>query len=190
MKRCVVFASGSGSNFEALVQASCNHSLNAEVVGLICDQAQAFCLERAERLGIPSRLFLKADYTDKADMESAMRQACEQWQADVIVLAGYMRIIGPTLLAAYPKRILNIHPSLLPKYKGKDALGQALAMGDSVLGVSVHLVDEGLDTGPIILQESFTIDPKTPRSDIEIQLHALEHSLYPRAINTYLKENL
>lgn len=190
MNRLVVFASGSGSNFEALVHASLNGTLNAQIVGLICDHADAYCLKRAEKLGIPSALHLRKSFETKSDMEKSILKQCRAWNADNLILAGYMRLIGNDLLQAYPKHILNIHPSLLPKYKGKDALGQALANGDTTLGVSVHYVDEGMDTGKIILQRSFTIEPNLSRSMIEEKLHALEHLIYPLAINQHLKENL
>ena len=189
MTRLVVFASGSGSNFEAIATASENGTLEAHIVGLICDHQDATCLTRAQNHHIPSMLFLRTNYDSKAAMDQAILQQVQAWQADWIILAGYMRILTPVLLSAYPKRILNIHPSLLPKYKGKDALGQALAHHDTVVGVSVHYVDEGMDTGEIIAQRSFTIDPTQDRSEIEKTLHHIEHELYPLVIQRLIKEN-
>lgn len=178
----VVFASGSGSNFEALVKATQTGLLDAHCVGLIVDRADAYAIKRAHQLKIPVCLYLKTWYKDKEAMESAMLEQIVNWNADWIVCAGYMRIIGHTLLDAFPDRIVNIHPSLLPKYRGKDALGQALDAKDTLLGMSVHFVDNGLDTGPIINQLSFTIEGSEARSDVEAQLHALEHSFYPKVL--------
>lgn len=189
MTRLVVFASGSGSNFEAIAAACENGSLDAQIVGLICDHAEAGCLIRAQNHQIPSALFLRSQYESKMAMDQAILQQVQAWRADWIILAGYMRILTPVLLAAYPKRILNIHPSLLPKYKGKDALGQALAHHDTVLGVSIHYVDEGMDTGELIAQRSFEIDPAQDRSKIETTLHSIEHELYPLVIQRLIKEN-
>lgn len=190
MKRLVVFASGNGSNFEALAQAIKQGKLKAEIAGLICDQPDAYCLKRAKHLAIPAALFIRKDFPDKVSMETAILAQCQAWQADILVLAGYMRLIGTVLLKAFPRKIVNIHPSLLPKYPGLDALGQALAHGDTTLGVTVHFVDAGMDTGPILLQESFTIEAGTPRPEVESRLHALEHELYPRALQTLLEETL
>lgn len=189
MTRLVVFASGSGSNFEAIAQACESGFIDARLVGLICDHPEAYCLARAKAHQIPSALFQRPDYPSKTAMDQAILEQIQAWQADWIILAGYMRILTPTLISAYPKRILNIHPSLLPKYKGKDALGQALAHHETTLGVSVHYVDEGMDTGELIEQRSFTIDPLQDRSSIETTLHQIEHELYPQVIQRLIKEN-
>jgi len=188
MKKLVLFASGNGSNFEAIATAIENKTLDAEIAGLIVDKAEAYCLVRAQNHHIPSALFLRKDYESKLAMDEAILKQVRLWQADWIILAGYMRILTPTLISAYPKRIINIHPSLLPQYKGKDALGQALANHDTVLGVSVHYVDEGMDTGELIAQRSFTIEKDQDRTRVEHTLHALEHTLYPEVIRTLIKE--
>ncbi len=190
MKRLVIFASGSGTNFEAIVEAKNKGHLDAEIIGLICDHADAGCLSRADRHHIPSAIFLRSQYPSKQAMDEAILKQVQLWKADWLILAGYMRLLSPIIIHAYPKHILNIHPSLLPKYKGKDALGQALAAHETTLGVSIHYVDEGMDTGEIIKQVSFQIKEGDDRTEAEILLHQLEHQLYPQIIQQLLKENL
>lgn len=186
--RFVVFASGSGSNFEALIKATQNGNLDAQCVGLIVDRMDAYAIKRAHLLNIPVCLYLKDWYMDKAAMESSMLKQIQAWDAEWIVCAGYMRIIGKTLLDAFPNKIVNIHPSLLPKYRGKDALGQALQAKDTVLGITVHFVDDGLDTGKIIDQVSFKISGDEPRIDVETKLHNLEHIFYPSVLKQLWEE--
>ena len=190
MTKLVVFASGNGSNFEAILQAIENKTLNASVVGLICDKAQAYCLIRAQQHHIPFAVFNRSDYDSKLEMDCAILRQVKAWQADWLILAGYMRLLTSLIITAYPKHIINIHPSLLPKYKGKDALGQALANHETILGVSIHYVDEGMDTGELIAQASFTITPDQDRDSVETTLHQLEHDLYPKVIGQLIKENL
>jgi len=189
MKRLVIFASGNGSNFEAIQMAIENKTLDAQIVGLICDQPEAYCLIRAHNHNIPAVVFRRSDYDSKLEMDCAILRQINTWAADWLILAGYMRLLTSLIILAYPKRIINIHPSLLPKYKGKDALGQALANHETTLGVSIHYVDEGMDTGALIAQESFTIQPDQDRERIEKILHQLEHSLYPSVLQQLLKEN-
>lgn len=186
--RFVVFASGSGSNFEALVKATQNKTLNAQCVGLIVDRADAYAIKRAHQLNVPVSLYLKSWYVDKEAMEASMLKQIQAWDAEWIICAGYMRIISKTLLEAFPNRIINIHPSLLPKYRGKDALGQALAVKDKTLGITVHRVDMGLDTGEIIDQLSFQITGDEPRIEIEEKLHSLEHIFYPKVLKQLWEE--
>lgn len=189
MKNLVIFASGNGSNFQALLEAVNNHTLQANIIGLICDKADAFCLTRAKHHAIPYVVFNRADYPSKSAMDEAILKQCQAWHADWLILAGYMRILTPVLIQAYPKRIVNIHPSLLPKYKGKDALGQALAHHETTLGISIHYVDEGMDTGEPIAQLPFQIKPGEPRDEIEHHLHQLEHEFYPLILQRLMKEN-
>ena len=180
--RFVVFASGNGSNFEALIKATQNGSLDARCVGLIVDRMDAYAIKRAHHLNIPVCLYLKDWYMNKEAMESSMLKQIQAWDAEWIVCAGYMRIIGKTLLEAFPNKIVNIHPSLLPKYRGKDALGQALQAKDKILGITVHFVDDGLDTGKIIDQVKFEIIDDELRIEIETKLHNLEHIFYPNVL--------
>lgn len=189
MSSLVIFASGNGSNFEAILKAIKTGHLNAEIKGLICDQADAFSITRALKYKIPTQLFLRNTYDSKQAMDKAILKQCQTWQADWLILAGYMRLLSPILIQAYPQHIINIHPSLLPKYKGKDALGQALAAKETTLGVSIHYVDEGMDTGQLIAQFPFEIKLDENRTQVETKLHQLEHSMYPLVIQQLIKEN-
>lgn len=183
-----VFASGTGTNFEAIVKATQNQQLKANVVLCVCDHPEALVIEKANALKIPVFSFKASDYPNKASYEQLILNACQLHQVSFIALAGYMRIIGPTLLQQYPHRIVNIHPSLLPKYKGKDALKQALAAGDLTLGATVHYVNDELDGGKIILQQSFRRSPNDCLETIEHKLHQIEHQLYIKALQQCLKE--
>jgi phosphoribosylglycinamide formyltransferase-1 len=189
MKKLVVFASGNGSNFEAILQAIENHELDATVVGLICDHADAYCLTRAKNHLIDVALFLRKDFADKAEMDQAIANQCYGWQADWLVLAGYMRLISTPILRRFERHIVNIHPSLLPKYRGKDAIGQAIAADDKMMGITIHYVDEGMDTGEIIAQFPFEVKDGEDRTTIETRLHALEHQAYPAVLKQLMEEN-
>ena len=189
MKKLVVFASGNGSNFEAIQQAIEKGDLKAKIVGLICDHADAYCLTRAKNHGIHTSLFLRNDYSTKAEMDEAMAQQCSAWKADWLILAGYMRLISTPILRRFPRRIVNIHPSLLPKYRGKDAIGQAIATHEKTMGVSIHYVDEGMDTGEIIAQFPFEVKDGEDRHTIETRLHAIEHKAYPAVLKQLMEEN-
>ncbi len=189
MNKLVVFASGNGSNFEAILQAIQQGELDAIVVGLICDHTDAFCLNRAKNYGIDVALFLRKDFVDKAEMDVAIANQCMSWQADWLVLAGYMRMISTPILRRFPRRIVNIHPSLLPKYRGKDAIGQAIAANEKTMGISIHYVDEGMDTGEIIAQFPFEVNEGEDRLSIETRLHALEHKVYPAVLKQLMEEN-
>lgn len=171
----VVFASGNGSNFEAIQQAILNKDLHAEIVCLISDKEGAYAHTRALKHGIPSHSF-KAQ--SKLSYEQEILNKLQSYTFDYIVCAGYMKIIGPTLLHEYEGKILNIHPSHLPKYKGLHALEQALDAGEQEIGVTVHYVDETLDGGTIIEQLIFPIEDGMDKKDIETILHQHEHVLY------------
>jgi phosphoribosylglycinamide formyltransferase-1 len=174
-----VFASGSGSNFEALVERSRKQYWPAPISLLITDRTDAGALERAERLNVPAVAFQAADYPDKAAYEREVLAQLEKYEIEWILLAGYMRLVGSTLLEAYPWRILNIHPSLLPAFRGKDAIRQALEYGVRWTGVTVHWVDEGVDTGPIIDQKPVLVTPEDTMETLQKKVQFVEHNLYP-----------
>ncbi len=186
--KLAVFASGTGSNFEAIFSAIQRGALQAEIVLVVCDKPSAKVADSARRKGVSTFVFAAKDYPSKEAYETTIAEHLESVGADWLVLAGYMRLIGKTLLDKYPGRILNIHPSLLPKYKGKDALGQALAQGDMLLGASVHYVDETLDGGTIIKQVSFSRTEGEIRTAIEQRLHHVEHELYLAVLQELSKE--
>lgn len=186
MKRIAVFASGSGSNFQAIAVAVQSGTLDAEICLLVCDKPGAFAVERAEMLGIPAVVVNPKDFPSKEAYENEILEKLMSRQAEFIVLAGYMRLIGPTLLKAFEGKIVNIHPSLLPAFPGKDAIGQALAAGVETTGVTIHFVDEGMDTGPIIASEAVRIAEGETRESLQQKIQRIEHSLYPEVLEEVL----
>jgi phosphoribosylglycinamide formyltransferase 1 len=186
MKKIAVFASGSGSNFQALAVAAQSGILNAEISLLVCDKPGAFAVDRAEMLGIPALLISPKSYPSKAAYEEEILQKLISLEVDMIVLAGYMRLIGPTLLNSFEGKIVNIHPSLLPAFPGKDAIGQALAAGVDTTGVTIHYVDEGMDTGPIIASAAVRVAAGETRESLQKKIQRIEHSLYPEVLEELL----
>ena len=187
MMRLAVFASGEGSNFEAIAKACSDGRLDARVVLMVCDRPGAPVVEKARRMGIASFVFSPRDYESKSSYETEILGELKRREVDLICLAGYMRIVSEVLLRPYEGRILNIHPSLLPSFKGAHAVEQALEYGVKVFGVTVHYVSAELDSGRIIAQRSFEYE-----GDSAQQVHALgqkiEHELYPEAIQKVINE--
>jgi len=181
--RLAVFASGNGSNFEALAKSLENTVHRA--AGLFVDRSDAFAVERASRLGIPVR-FVSYRGRGRDETELEILAELREIGADIIALAGFMRLLGPVLVDSYPNRIVNIHPSLLPKYPGKHGIAESYESGDRELGITIHYVDHGLDSGPIILQQSFTRDGSESIEDIEAKIHSLEHRYYPSVVKSLL----
>lgn len=179
--RVAIFASGNGSNFAHLVEHFRGQA-KVDIVLLICDRAGAYVLERAEALQIPSICIRPKEFANKSEYELAIIQQLEAYEVDWIVLAGYMRLVGPTLLHRYSHRIINLHPALLPAFPGKDAIEQAYSYGVKVTGVTVHFVDEGMDTGPIILQEAVPIVEGESLEALSEKIHEVEHRLLPKAV--------
>lgn len=180
--RIAVFASGNGSNFQAIADAVQAGKLDVEIGLLVCDRPNAKVVERAAAAGVETFAFRAKDYDSKAAYEAEIVSRLRQRGIDLIVLAGYMRIIAETLLAPFEGRIINIHPSLLPAFPGLDAIGQALAHGVKVTGVTVHYVDGGMDTGPIVAQRPVEVaDDDTPDT-LAAKIHPIEHELYPAVI--------
>jgi phosphoribosylglycinamide formyltransferase-1 len=187
MKKIAVFASGNGSNFQALAEASLRKELNADISLLVCDQPDAYVVKRALNFGIPVFSFRAKEYPSKEAYEHEIAAELKKRGIEWIILAGYMRLVGPTLLNCYRNRIVNIHPSLLPAFPGKDAIGQALNAGVKVTGVTIHFVDEGMDTGPIIAQQSVNILAEDTRETLQKKIQAVEHELYPKTVNELLE---
>jgi phosphoribosylglycinamide formyltransferase 1 len=182
MKKIAIFASGSGSNFQAIVDANRAGKLTAEVSLLVCDRPGAFVLERAERYTIPYFADHPKNYPSKLEYELDILKELQAREIDFIVLAGYMRLIGATLLKEFEGRIVNIHPSLLPAFPGKDAIGQAITAKVQKTGVTVHYVDEGMDTGPIIKQQEITLAKNETKETLQHKIHQIEHQLYPTVL--------
>ncbi|UCZ53793.1 phosphoribosylglycinamide formyltransferase [Bacillus shivajii] len=188
MINIAVFASGSGSNFEAVVRAERNGNIDGNVKLLVTDNANAFVIERAAPYNIPVYSFNPKLFDSKEAFERKILNKLEEYGIELIVLAGYMRLIGPTLLSHYEGRILNIHPSLLPAFPGLDAVGQAHDAKVKVTGVTVHFVDHGMDTGPIITQEAVKIDERDSKEEVQRRIQRIEHSLYPATIQFVIEK--
>jgi phosphoribosylglycinamide formyltransferase 1 len=180
-----VFASGTGSNFAAILEAVESQKItNVQVVLLVSDRPEALAVKKAENESIPVFTFNPKDYPSKQSYEAEILEKLTQMEVDFIVLAGYMRLLGHVLLEAYDRRIINVHPSLLPAFAGKDAIGQALDYGVKVTGITVHYVDEGMDTGAVIAQRAITIDPDETKETLTKKIQEQEHSLLPEVIQS------
>ena len=179
--KLAIFASGNGSNFSALVE-ELKEQADVEIKLLVCDQAQAYVLERGKATGVPTLLVSLRDFSNRQAYEEAILAALHEAEIDLIVLAGYLKIIGPTLLTAYGQRIINIHPSLLPAYPGLNSIAAAFEAGEQTTGVTIHYVDEGLDSGPLIRQEAVPITPGETLASLTAKVHQVEHRLYPQVI--------
>lgn len=181
MKKIAVFASGSGTNFEAIAQACADGRLDARIALMVCDKPGAPVIARAERFGIESFVFSPKEWPSKAAFETEIVRLLRERNVELICLAGYMRIVGEVLLDAYPDRILNIHPSLLPAFKGAHAVEQAVAYGVKVYGITVHWVNADLDGGRIIAQKAFEYDGSDPEEVHRIG-QKIEHQIYIETI--------
>lgn len=153
----------------------------AQIVVMVCNRPGAAVIERARGLGVEALVLPDEDYDSREAFEAELIEALRDRGVDMIVLAGFMRILSPKFLEAFP-RIINVHPALLPAFPGKDGIGDALAYGVHVTGVTVHYVDAGIDTGPIIMQEAVEITPGEIRETLAPRIHAVEHRLLPRAV--------
>lgn len=176
----VVLVSGEGTNLQAILDSV--HGEDAEVVGVASSRAEARGLERAAAAGVEGAVFAAADHPDRAARDRALGDWIEAHDAELVVLAGWMEILSPEFVRRFSGRILNVHPSLLPSFPGIRAIQQAVEHGVRVTGVTVHFVDEGVDTGPIVLQEALELSYDPQVSDVEAAVHAVEHRLLPRAI--------
>lgn len=184
-KKIAVFASGSGSNFEAIAKACQQGRINAQVAICVCDHPGAYVTERAKRLEIPVLELKPKNFPSKAEYEKTILKELQKHGVEFIALAGYMRIIGNTLLESFNGKIVNIHPSLLPAFPGVDAIGQAMKYGVKVFGVTVHYVDQTLDGGKIISQAAIPYEGDD-REELEPMVHAREHALYVSTLRSLL----
>lgn len=180
--KLAVLISGNGSNLQAIIDAIEAGRLDAEIEAVICNNPEAQGLRRASRHGLRARVLDHRDYQSREQFDEALLHYLQSIDPDYIVLAGFMRILGPGLIDAFDNRILNIHPSLLPAYKGLDTYQRALANGERQHGVSVHVVTAELDEGPVILQAAYPIEPGDQAADLQQRGHALEHRMYPQVL--------
>ena len=181
--RLAVLVSGEGSNLQAILD-SVHGREGIEVVAVASNRAEARGLDRARGAAIDTAVFPRDQFADRPARDAAMADWIDSRQVDLVVLAGYMELLSPEFVQRYAGRLINVHPSLLPAFAGIGAIQQAIDYGVRVMGVTVHFVDEGVDTGPIIAQEAFEVDPYALGADaIEARVHAIEHQLLPRAIS-------
>lgn len=185
-----VFASGRGTNFSAIVRAVKKGKIRANLSLLICDNPRAGALARAKRAGIKILVVDFSQYPSKTEYETEIIRNLEKENIDFIVLAGYMRIVGLEIIQRYKYKILNIHPALLPSFKGTHGIEDAFNYGAKVTGVTVHFVDEKMDHGPIILQAAVKIEETDTLESLEAKIHKVEHKLYPEAIRLFVEGKL
>lgn len=184
--RIVVLASGRGTNFQAIIDASESGRLSGEVVGLVSDNPNAAALERARRHGIPQVVVERKSSHSKREFDRCLREAVRQFAPDLAVLAGFMRLLGRDFLDEFQGKVINIHPSLLPAFRGLDAQKQALDYGVRYTGCTVHFVDEGTDTGPIIGQRVVPVMPDDTEDTLTARILVKEHALMVECINAVL----
>jgi phosphoribosylglycinamide formyltransferase-1 len=176
-----VLASGTGTNLQALLDTV--HGRNGiDVVAVASDKRDAPALERAQAAGVKWASFPVGSYRDREARDEAMRSWLLELGTELVVLAGYMQLLSPSFLAAFPARVINVHPALLPAFPGLNAVEQALSYGVKVFGVTVHFVDDGVDTGPVILQRAIELPDATAAEDVVERLHQIEHELLPEAV--------
>ncbi len=180
--RIAVLASGAGSNLQAILDTLHGGPEAVVVAGVASDKPGARALDRARAAGVPTATFPIGDYPDRAARDAAIADWIDARDVRLVVLAGYMQLLSPAFIRRFDQRIVNVHPALLPAFPGLDAVGQALAHGVKVFGVTVHFVDEGVDSGPIILQRALELPHARTREDVLERLHAVEHELLPEAI--------
>ena len=185
-----VFASGRGTNFSAIIRAVKKNKIKANLALLLCDDPKAGAIGRARRAGIKIALIKREDFAAKNDFENEIIRHLEENHIDLIVLAGFMRILSPGLVGRYKNKVLNIHPALLPSFKGAEGIKDAFAYGVKVTGVSVHFVDEEMDHGPIILQEPVEVEEEDTPESLAARVHKVEHRIYPEAVRLYVEGKL
>ena len=185
MVKIAVFASGSGTNFEAIVEACEKGFIDAEVDILVCDRPGAYAIERAKKHNVSTFVLSPKQCKSKADYEQQIVDELQKRNISLICLAGYMRIITPVIFEPYKDRILNIHPALLPSFKGAHGIDDAFNFGVKVFGVTVHFIDLTIDGGTIVMQRAFEYYGND-RDEVEKKIHEIEHQLYPEAINRVL----
>ncbi|OOE84873.1 phosphoribosylglycinamide formyltransferase [Salinivibrio siamensis] len=188
MKRIVVLISGSGSNLQALIDNI--HAQHANIAAVIANKADAYGLTRAKHAGISAQVVANTDYASREEYDAALIRALDAYQPDLVVLAGFMRILTPGFVAHYAGRMLNIHPSLLPKYTGLHTHQRAIDAGDTEHGTSVHFVTEELDGGPVILQARVPIFEDDDAESVAARVQQQEHRIYPLVVKWFVDGRL
>ncbi len=186
-----VLASGSGSNLQTLIdQLHCEESCDIEISVVISDRKKAYALTRAKRTGIPSYVVRAQDFPDRHAFDERISELLDAHAVELIVLAGFMKLFQPAFVKKYSNRILNVHPALLPAFPGAHPVADTLAYGAKISGVTVHFVDEGMDTGPIIAQTSVPVFDDDEEESLHARLQMEEHKLYPTVIKWYAEKKI
>ena len=183
MFKIIVLISGNGSNLQAIIDACKSGIINGKVVGVISNRDDAFGLERAKKDNIPSKVINHNNYNTRIDFDQKLVSTIKKSQPDLVVLAGFMRILSPIMTSAFKDKMINIHPSLLPKYPGLNTHEQVIANNDAEHGVTIHSVSEELDGGPIIAQSKILVHKKQKLDDLIERIHKVEHMIFPKVIS-------
>ena len=183
MFKIIVLISGNGSNLQAIIDACKSGIINGKVVGVISNRDDAFGLERAKKDNIPSKVINHNNYNTRIDFDQKLVSTIKKFQPDLVVLAGFMRILSPIMTSAFKDKMINIHPSLLPKYPGLNTHEQVIANNDAEHGVTIHSVSEELDGGPIIAQSKILVHKKQKLDDLIERIHKVEHMIFPKVIS-------
>ena len=183
MLKIIVLISGSGSNLQAIIDACNAKMINGCVIGVISNKANAYGLERAKKNNIPTNVINHNDFTTREDFDKELVSSVNTFQPDLIVLAGFMRILSPIMTSVFKNKMINIHPSLLPKYPGLNTHEQVIANDDDEHGVTIHSVSEELDGGPIIAQSKISVYKDQKLDDLIERIHEIEHKIFPKVIS-------
>lgn len=189
-KRIVVLISGSGSNLQAIMDAIDSGQINGRIAAVLSNKAEAYGLERARNANIPALVLKHTEFESREDFDQAMIEKIDQYQPDLIILAGFMRILTADFVRHYQGRMFNIHPSLLPKYKGLHTHQRALDAGDTEHGCTVHFVTEELDGGPLAIQGIVRVEPDDTSENLRKKVHQVEHQIYPMAVEWFCADKL
>ncbi len=188
--RLVVLISGNGSNLQAIIDEIANNNLPAQIVAVISNKADAYGLERAKKAGIEQHVLSHQNYDSREQYDIALKDLIDRFQPDLIILAGFMRILSNEFVNHYLQRMMNIHPSLLPKYKGLNTHQRVIDAGDKEHGCSVHFVTPELDDGPVILQAKVEVKENDTAETLAERVHEQEHRIYPEAIRLYAENKI
>lgn len=185
-----IFASGNGGNFQAIAEAVKKGKIKARLALLVCDKPGAYVLKRAKNMGIETFLVERKNFSHKQDYEKAIVKKLKEKEIALVALAGYMKIVGTDILKAYKNRIINIHPALLPSFKGAHGIKDALDYGIKITGVTVHFVDEEMDNGPVIIQAAVKVEDSDTEETLAKKIHREEHRIYPEAVRLFTEGKL
>jgi phosphoribosylglycinamide formyltransferase-1 len=185
--RLAVLASGTGTNLQALMD---DPAVGPRIALVVSDRPEAKALERARSRGIETAVLEPRDFADRPAHDRALRDLLGSKRIDALALAGYMRLVGPEVIRAFPLRILNVHPALLPSFPGTHSLADAVEWGVKVTGVTVHFVDEEVDHGPIVAQEALPVLPDDDAASLAARVHEIEHRIFPAAVRAMIQDRL